>query len=140
VIIWSRWGILVLVAVGLGVGTGALLNALLLPGRMSGSASVMFLGVGLIAAGVYTSLLDRFVLRPHLDKPQQQFLLEPLPQRVGNQTHRQVPVLHPQTGQPVYVQPRSSLFFVPVRIWPFVLAGIGIVVTIVNAIRLIAGS
>ncbi|GAA3573090.1 hypothetical protein GCM10022197_32350 [Microlunatus spumicola] len=137
-IIWSRWGILILVAVGLGVGTGALLDALLLPGRTNGPSFSMFMGVGLIAAAVYTYLLDRYVLRPHLDKPQQQFVLQPLPERVGNQTHRQIPVVNPQTGQPVYVQPRSSLFFVPVRIWPFVLAGIGILVTIVNAIALIA--
>lgn len=136
-IIWSRWGILVLLAVGLGVGTGGLLNALLLPG-VDGSGSTMFLGVGFVAAGVYTYLLDRFVLTPHLDKPQQQFVLQPLPQPVGNQTHRQVPVVDPQTGQPVFAQPRSSLFFIPVRIWPFVLAGVGIVVTIVNAIALIA--
>lgn len=86
-IIWSRWVILVLVAVGLGIGTGALLNALLLPDRTSGSSSAMFVGVGLVAAGIYTSLLDRYVLAPHLDKPQQQFVLQPLPQRVGNQTH-----------------------------------------------------
>ena len=138
-IIWSRWGILVFVAVGLGMGTGALLNALLLPSRMNGGpSSTMFLGVGLMAAGVYTYLLDRFVLAPHLDKPRQQFVLQPLPQPVGNQTHRQVPVVHPQTGQPVFVQPRSSLFFVPVRIWPYVLGVVGVIVTIANAVALIA--
>jgi hypothetical protein len=140
VIIWSRWGILVFLCVGLGVGTGALLNAIVFPGRSAGPAFGMFMGLGLIAAGVYTYLLDRFVVRPHLDKPQQQFVLEPLPQRVGNQTHRQVPLLHPQTGQPIFVQPRSSLFFVPVRYWPVVLAAVGILVTIVNAIALISAA
>jgi len=137
VIIWSRWGILVFVCVGLGIGTGALLDALVFRGRAD-TAFGMFVGIGLMAAAVYTYLLDRFVLTPHLDKPQQQFVLEPLPQRIGNQTHRPVPVVHPQTGRPVFVQPRSSLFFVPVRYWPYVLGGIGVLVTIVNAVGLIA--
>ncbi len=134
-IVWSRWGILVVVCVGLGVGTGALLDALVLGGR-TGPGFDMFLGLGLMAAAVYTHLLDR-VLTRHLDKPRQQFVLEPLPQRVGHQTHRQVPVVHPQTGRPVFVQPRSSLFLVPVRYWPFILGGLGILVTIVNAVGLI---
>lgn len=137
-IIWSRWGILVFLCIGLGVGTGALLDAIVFPGQSDGAPFGLFLGLGFVAAGVYTYLLDRFVVRPHLDRPQQQFVLEPLPQRVGNQTHRQVPLLHPETGQPIFVQPRSSLFFVPVRHWPVILAAVGILVALVNAVRLIA--
>ena len=98
----------------------------------------MFLGLGLVAAAACTYLLDRFVLTPHPDQPRRQFVLQPLPQPVGGQTHRQVPVVDTQTGQPVFVQPRSSLFFIPVRVWSVVLASFGILVTIVSAIALIA--
>ena len=49
-----------------------------------------------------------------------------------------MPVVDTQTGQPVFVQPRSSLFFIPVRVWSVVLASFGILVTIVSAIALIA--
>lgn len=142
-IIWSRWGILVFVCLGLGVGTGALLHLLVSPGVTEGAGFGVFMGVGLMFAGVYTWLLDRYVVSRHLDKPRQQFFLEPLPQPVVHpngmkQTHRQIPVLHPETGQPVLVRPRSSLFFVPVGIWAYVLGSIGILVTIGCAIALLA--
>jgi hypothetical protein len=144
VIIWSRWGILVLVALGLGVGTGALLNLALNPGVNDGPSAGLFMGVGLVMAGVYTYLLNHYVIARHLDKPRQHFLLQRLPQPVVHpngmkQTHQQVAVLHPETGQPVYVQPRSSFFFVPVAAWPYVFAAVGIAVTIGCAIATLAG-
>lgn len=143
-IIWSRWGFLVLLALGLGVGTGAVLHLALNPGVTDGPGFGVFMGVGLVLAGLYTYLLDRFVVDPHLDKPQQQFVLQPLPQPVTHpngvkQTHRQVPVLHPETGQPLWVRRRSTFFFVPVAIWPYVFAGIGLLVTVGCVIALAAG-
>jgi hypothetical protein len=91
---------------------------------------------------------SRLAVRPlraaALDRPRQQVVLQPLaqpyvhPDGVG-QTHQQVAPVHPQTGEPVWVRPRSSLFFIPVRYWPFVVAGIGIVLTISSAVRLLVG-
>jgi hypothetical protein len=143
VIIWSRWGILVLAMLGLGAGTGSLLS-LATGGSTEGPASGLFIGVGLVLAGVYTYLLNHFVIARYLDKPQQQFLLQRLPQPVVHpngvrQTHERIAVLHPQTGQPVFVRPRSSLFFIPVHVWPYVFATIGIVLTIGFAIGSLAG-
>ena len=143
-IIWSRWGILVLVMLGLGVGTGALLNLALNPGVTSGPGYGLFVGVGLVMAGIYTYVLNHFVIARHLDKPRQHFVLQPLPQPYVHpngvkQTHQQVAVLHPETGQPLFVRPRSSFFFVPVAVWPYVFAAIGVAVTIGCAIATLAG-
>ena len=141
-IIWSRWGILLLPIVGLGLGVGALLGAIV-SGISGADVTSVFLGPGLILGGFFVWLFDRYAL-PHLDRPRQQFVLQPLPQPFTHpngvrQTHQQVPVVHPQTGQPLWVRPRSSLFFVPVRYWPFIVAGIGLVVTIGAAIGTLAG-
>ena len=143
-IIWSRWGILVFVMLGLGVGTGALLHLVVNPTVTDGPGFGLFMGVGLVMAGIYTYLLNHFVIAPHLDKPQPHVVLQALPQPYVHpngvrQTHRQVPVLHPETGEPLYVRPRSSLFFVPVAAWPYVFAAVGITVTIGCAIATIVG-
>ncbi|MBF6949381.1 hypothetical protein HN261_21930, partial [Acinetobacter baumannii] len=74
---------------------------------------------------------------PHLDKPRQQFVVQQLPQPVGGQTYRQVPLAHPETGQPIWVQPRSSLFFIPVRYWPAILASIGVLVTFLGFVSVV---
>ncbi|SER23568.1 hypothetical protein [Microlunatus flavus] len=139
-IIWSRWGILVVLMAGLGAGSGFLLGAIvgaLVPGLAGSPAQGLFAGLGLIIGAVYTYLLDRFVLTPHLDKPRQQFVMQQLPQPVGGQTYRQVPLVHPETGQPIWVQPRSSLFFVPVRYWPAILASIGVLVTFLGFVSVV---
>jgi hypothetical protein len=143
VIIWSRWGILLLPVVGLGIATGFVLGAI--AGGVTGGEvpENLFLGVGLVLAGLYVWLFDHLAL-PHLDRPRQQVVLQPLAQPYTHpngvrQTHQQVPLVNPQTGQPVWVRPRSSLFFVPVRYWPFIVAGIGIVVTVSSAVRLLVG-
>ena len=144
-IIWSRWGILVFVCLGLGVGTGALLNLVLNPGVTDGPGFGLFMGVGLVMAGVYTFLLNHYVIARHLDKPRPHVVLQPLAQPFVHpngvkQTHQQVAVLDPTTGQPLYVRPRSSLFFVPVAAWPYAFAAIGIAVTIGCAIATLAAA
>lgn len=80
----------------------------------------------------------------HLDKPRQQVVLQRLPQPVVHpngmkQTHQPIPVVNPQTGEPLYVRPRSSLFFVPVAAWPYVVAAVGVTVTIGCVIATLAG-
>ena len=40
-----------------------------------------------------------------------------------------VPLVHPETGQPLWVRPRSTLFFIPFRIWPAIIVTVGALVT-----------
>ena len=55
VIIWTRWGILAFLFIGLGVGLGFGLKALLGFGASTGAVSGVFVGIGLLvaAAGLY---------------------------------------------------------------------------------------
>ena len=142
-IVWSRWGILLLPVIGLGVATGFLVGAVV--GAVAGGAlpQDLFAGLGLVVGGLYVWLFDRYAL-PHLDPARQRFVLQPLAQPVTHpngvrQTHQQVPLVDPQTGQPLWVRPRSSLFFVPVRFWPYVVAGIGLVLVVTSVVRLMLG-
>lgn len=143
-IIWQRWGILAVLFAGAGVGLGFLLKTLLGVRAESGPSVGVFIGVGFVLAAVGLWAFDRFVVDRHLDKAKPAYLLEPLPEPVVNergvrQTHRQVPVLHPETGQQIWTQPRSTLFFIPFRFLPFVLGGLGLVLFVVNFVALISG-
>ncbi|GAB2589114.1 hypothetical protein [Microlunatus antarcticus] len=142
-LIWSRWGILLLPVVGLGISIGVIVGAITDAVTGASVGGSLFLGVGLVLGGVFVWLFDRYAL-PHLDRPRQQLVLQPLAQPYVHpngvrQTHQQVPLVDQRTGQPVWVRPTSSLFFVPVRYWPYVVAGIGLVVTISSAVRLLVG-
>jgi hypothetical protein len=99
-IIFSRWGFLVLLAMGAGVLCAVGLNKLIAPDVTSGPGFGVFIGVGWLVAAALTWLLVRFVVRPHLDKPRPLYVLHPLPQPViterGRQTHRQVPAVDPE--------------------------------------------
>ena len=143
-IIWQRWGILAILFVGAGVGLGFLLKALFGVRENSGAPVGVFIGVGFVLAAAGLWAFDRFVLDRHLDKARPAYILEPLPEPVVNaqgvrQTHRQVPVVHPETGQQIFTQPRSSLFFIPFRFLPFVLGALGLVIFVVNLVVLLAG-
>ena len=146
-IIWSRWGILVLLAVVPGLLVGSLLGAALDgggPGGSAGPAFAVFFGFGLVLSGLCVYLLDHFVIARHLDKPRQQVVLQPLAQPITHpngvrQSHQQVTLVDPETGEPVWVRPTSSLFFIPTRIWPYVLVGIGVLVALVSTVRLLIG-
>ena len=139
VIIWSRWGFLVLLPLGLGAATGALLAWSFVPGEREGALYGIFLSVGIIIGGLYTYLFDRYVIDPYLDKARQHFVLEPLPQPHGAQTHRQIPLVNPHTGQPIMVKPRSSLFFIPTRFWSIIFVVIGVLALLLSAISALRG-
>jgi hypothetical protein len=113
VIIWSGWGILVgLVA----IGVLALLNV----------AIDAALGTGFYAAHIWPKLVS-WVLAGALSWPLARWL-EARPGRM---------VVDKASGRELMLKPRHSLFFVPVRYWPFILAGIGI---LVSAGQLASGS
>jgi len=129
-IIWSRWGIVVLLFFGLGVGLGFLVMALLGIHEKSGPVNGIFVGLGFILSAVALYFFNREVVQKHLDKPRQ---------AVVYQEGRALPVLHPETGQPLVTQPTSSFFFVPVKYWVYVLPAIGLLVLVINLVVLVVG-
>jgi len=139
-IIWSRWGIVVLLFLGLGVLLGFTLADITGMRQPSGPVNGVFIGLGFILSGGALWLFNRFVVGTYIDKPQPAVILERLatpeidPQTGGRRTHRQIPVLHPDTGQQIFTNPVSSFFFIPIRFWVVVLPALGVVVAIVNVI------
>ena len=133
-IIWSRWGFLVLAPLGLGAATGALLAWTFVPTEREGALYGLFMSLGIIIGGVYAHFFERYVIDRYLDRPRQHVVLERLTQPGGSQTHRQVPLVDPRTGQPLLVKPRSTLFFVPTRIWPTIFIVVGALALFLSAI------
>ena len=142
-IIWSRWGIVVLLFFGLGVGLGFIIMAILGIHERSGPVNGIFVGLGFLLSGVGLYFFNKHVVDKHLDKPRLAVIYEKLaePVRAENgavTTHRVVPVVHPETGQQIVTKPTSSFFFVPVRYWVYVLPAIGLLVLLINLVVLLA--
>lgn len=140
-IIWSRWGILAFLFIGLGVGLGFLLATILGFVEDSGPVNGVFVGIGFLLSSVGLYFFNKHVMDRYLDKPRAMTITRQLAQPYTHpdgrvQTHEVVPAVDGQTGQPIVVQPRSTLFFIPMRFWPFIIAGLGVVVIVVNAVVL----
>lgn len=138
-IIWSRWGIVVLLFIGLGVLLGFTLAGVTGLAESSGPVNGVFVGIGFVLSAALLWLFVRLVVGRHIDRPRpaaiHEKLAEPIRHENGSvQTHRVIPVLHPETGQQIYTNPVSTFFFVPLRFWPFVLAGLGVIVLVVNLV------
>ncbi len=131
-IIWSRWGFLSLLAIGLGVGTAFLLDTLT-GNPMKGPTIV---AAGLVFAGLYNLVLALLVY-PRLDKPRPVTYTQSLPEPIRHpngvvQTHQVLPALDVE-GKQLSSTPRSTLFAIPARsVWvvclaaSLVLAGLGL--------------
>lgn len=136
-LIWRRWGIVVVLLALLGLGTGLLIHAgFQSVGIVHGShrSENLFAGLGWIIGGGYIWLFDRYILRPHLDKPRlynQTVQLDP-PQLLPD-GQLQLSVERPVLAQPP--QPQSTLFFVPFKYWSIVLVALGGFVIAFNAVR-----
>ena len=50
-------------------------------------------------------------------------------------THRLVPVVNQETGQQVFSRPSSTLFFIPLRFWPYAVAAVGVINLVLGFIR-----
>src|SRR5215207_9704322 len=104
-IIWSRWGILVLPFVGLGVLLGFLLAAILgFSGVKDSPTTGSFIGAGLALSSIALFFFDREVMQKHLDKARPMMLTQqfnpPITNPDGTLTYaRQVQAVHPETGQ-----------------------------------------
>ena len=139
-IIWSRWGIVVLLFLGLGLGLGWALGWsiwLLQPSEPVNG--ILFMGIGDILSAALLWLFVKYVVGTYIDKPRAAVMYEKLAEPIRNennsiQTHRVIPILHPETGQQIYTNPVSSFFFIPLRFWPFLLGGIGVVVLVVGVV------
>lgn len=141
-IIWSRWGIVVFVMFGVGVGMGFGLGAVFAPGQDSGPGLGVCMGFGFLLATGGLWLLDHHVLRRHLDRPQPVFVTQPLPQpwvdaQGRTTTHQRVPVVNQVTGEQVLTHPRSTFFFIPVPFWVRLIGLAGTALVLVNTIRLL---
>jgi hypothetical protein len=138
-IIWSRWGIVVLLFAGLGVGLGFAIAAVVGVVERSGPVNGVFVGIGMLLSAALLFVFNRVVVGKHIDKPKPAVMYEQLPQPVVDQnnvrqTHRVIPILHPETGQQVMTNPVSTFFFIPLRYWPFILGALAVVILLVNLV------
>jgi hypothetical protein len=97
-IIWSGWGILVVLVAGIGMALGAAVAGAL------GLAKNPFLT---LALGLLLASLCTYGLTALLGRRKERVLLDP------------------QTGEQVVLRYRDSLFFVPVRIWTWIFLVLG---------------
>jgi hypothetical protein len=137
-IIWTRWGIVVFLIFGLSVGAGFLIKAIVSPDGGSAQSGV-FVGIGFLLGAVACWAFGKFALAK-LDAPRPVVVWQQLAQPYVNEhgiTVKQeaVPVRHPQTGEQLYSRPSSTLFFIPVRFWAYVIAALGVVTIVVNVVR-----
>lgn len=144
-IIWSRWGILAFPFIGIGIAIGLGLKALLLPADTANDADGVFVGVGMLLAAVLLLIAVKLLVGKVIDKPQPAYFSERLPapektEHGTTRTHRQVALRHPETGQQIYTNPQSTLFFIPLRFVPFAIAGLGVVIIIGSMVGLMSGS
>ncbi|MFV0429981.1 MAG: hypothetical protein ACK5KO_11220 [Arachnia sp.] len=137
---WSRWTSLALLVVGLGVGAGVGITSLLGQAAEDDESMGMFIGLGQMIAGVGLYFIERFGLRGFLDRPRPQLVRRELPEPVtlpnGKlQRFEVVPGVDPATGEPLTQRPDSSLLFIPLRFWPFIVWALGAVVFVLGALN-----
>ena len=136
-IIWSRWGFLSFLGIGLGVGL-AFVMVHLVPSESVDDGPVLGATVLTCAAGV--NALLAYLVYPRLDRPRPVTFTRPLAQPVRHpngslQTHEVVAAQDPE-GRPIWERPRSTLFFIPARlIWVVLL----VLAAVVGLISLFSG-
>jgi hypothetical protein len=138
-IIWSRWGFLVVIFFGLSVGLGFGLKGLINPGLATSSpATSLFLGLGFFLGAAALWAFVKLVL-PRMDKARPSVVYQPLPEPVVNangvrMTHRPVAVVNQETGEQIWTRPTSTFFFIPMRFWPYPIAAIGVINLVIGLI------
>lgn len=144
-IIWSRWGIVVFLFIGLGVLLGFATATMFGLADADGAQFGVFIGVGFMLSAALLWLFVRFVVGVYIDKVQpvviHERLAEPVVREDGATVHhRVVNVVHPQTGEQIYTNPVSTFFFVPIRFWPYVLGAGGLVIFAITLATVLSGN
>lgn len=128
-IIWTRWGILVPLALALGALLGfQTLEALGLPseGPLAGAAAFGYATLVNLALALWVF--------PRLDKPQPALLERPLPEPILDEKGRtkttEIVQAVDAEGNGLFVTPRSTLFFIPARFYWVICAVVAIAATI----------
>lgn len=135
-VIWQRWGILAFFSMVFGALLGSGIAGVLFPGSSSSGIAesgqwLVSAGIGELIFAVLLWLFENRVIGHYIDKPQPVYnhyaLEEPYTDHNGTVHHYQVSqAIDLRTGEPQTSQPRSSLFFIPLRFWPYIQAGLGV--------------
>lgn len=128
-IIWTRWGILVLFALLTGAALGApTLKALGVAAEFPQSFAMMF------GYGALISLALTLWAFPRLDKPQpamlERVLAEPIVDERGRTKKTEIVQAVDADGNGLFVTPRSTLFFIPARFYWIIFAVVAVVATV----------
>ena len=81
-IIWSRWGIVVLPIVVLGVGLSWAIGAAVGIIQPNAPTNGVFTGIGILLGGVLLWVFNQFVVGVYIDKPRLAVMYEQLPEPV----------------------------------------------------------
>ncbi len=143
-IIWSRWGIVVLAFFGLGVALAFLTMAVLGVEDNEGATAGVFVGLGYMVSGGLLHLFSRYVVGVKIDKPTPAVVWEPVAGTATGtgfgQQYQPIPVLHPSTGEQMWVRPQSSFFFIPIRVWGFLMPLLGLVIFTICLVNVLTQS
>lgn len=144
-IIWSRWGILAVLffPLALWLGLGAI-KPLLFGTVDDNAADAVGVGVALLLMAAVMWLVVHLTVGRLIDKPKPVWIhtemAEPYIDEHGQeQFFRWVQPNDPRTGEPMVQRPVSTLFFIPVTIWPFVYAGIAVLILVLGIVGLLDG-
>jgi len=142
ILIWQRWGIVVVLFAVLAIGLGYLFKGISGLPDTRGVALGLFVGLGLVISAALLWFAVRATVGKIIDKPTPmvvwQKFAEPIVDANGvKRTHGSVPVTNPVTGEQLISNPRSTLFFIPVRFWPYILGGIGVLLFALNLLLLL---
>ncbi|WP_285725654.1 hypothetical protein [Psychromicrobium xiongbiense] len=134
-IVWSRWGIFVVLCAG--VGALIMMTVFSLVDRQP-SHSGIWAGLGLVLGAVINWLFASYLL-PRMDPPKPVLFRQPLAQPYANEhgqtvTFHVVQAVDPATGQLAFYTPRSSLFFIPVKYWTWILAAVGLLIATLSLV------
>ncbi|WP_430591654.1 hypothetical protein [Humidisolicoccus flavus] len=144
-IIWQRWGILAILGLPLALLIGLVgIRPLIAPDNPTSGQTNLSMGIALVIAAAAVWAFERFVMKRTLDKPRpvmiQQQLQQPIIQPNGKEQWFVVTEARdPQTGQIVMRSPKSTLFFIPFFIWPYLYAVGGILFIVLGISGLVVG-
>lgn len=132
-IVWSRWGILALLFVVAAVALGPLVITPVLFGENAtpGQFSIG-MGIGALLVAAVMWLVVWLTVGKVIDKPTPLKNLVALSDDQGNYVRHEAVEVRDASGAPIIQQPRSTLFWIPVTIWPYVIAGFGVVAIVLS--------